>query len=72
MLEEVREGMERTKVAVKATKPRMKGRRRKRSPRGQMKSRPVAYPACIRVATVDARSKDTLKVSAILNRMAWL
>lgn len=50
----------------------MNGLRRNRSPKGQMNSRPVAYPACISVATDAAFSKDTLNVSAILNRIAWL
>lgn len=61
-----------TSVAVKAISHKMKGRRRKRSPKGQMSRRPTAYPACIRVAMDEAFSKVTLKESAILFKMGWL
>ena len=59
-------------AAVKAMRARMKGRRGKRSPRGQMRRRPAAYPACMRVAMEEAFSKETAKERAMRLRIAWL
>lgn len=42
-----------TMIAVKETRPMMKNRRSRMSPKGRTKMRPEAYPACISVGTWD-------------------
>lgn len=59
-------------VAVKNTKINVYGLLGKRSPNGQIRSKPTAYPDCINVGTLETSISVTWKSAAKMFKMGWL